>query len=45
MEMIDSGPDIAIQLQYLLNKNLTLHIYNIFRQYSELKHLKQNLKR
>ena len=45
MEMIDSGSDIAIQLQYLTNKNLILHICNIFRQYSELKYLKQNLKR
>ena len=44
MEMIDSVSDIAMQLQDLLNKNLKLHICNIFRQYSELKYLKQNLK-
>ena len=44
MEMIGSGVDIAIQLQNLLNKNLKLHIYNIFRQYSQIKYLKQNLK-
>ena len=43
MEIIDSGCDIAIQLQDLHNKNLKLYIYNIFRQYSELKYLKQNL--
>ena len=31
MKMTDSGFDIAIQLQDLLNKNLKIPIYNIFR--------------
>ena len=43
-EIVDSGDDVIIMLKEILTKSFKMHVYNIKRQYSKLKHLKANLK-
>ena len=44
-EVVDSGDDVIITvLKEILTKSFKMHVYNISRQYSELKHLKADLK-
>lgn len=43
IEILQSGEDVAEEFLALTGSIIKLHIYNIFRQYSELKHLKKNL--
>ena len=43
-EVVDSGDDVITVLKEILTKSFKMHVYNISRQYSELKHLKANLK-
>ena len=43
-EVVDSGDDVIVLLKQILTKSFKMHVYNISRQYSELKHLKANLK-
>ena len=43
VELSDSGENIAELLQYMIPSSLKLHIYNFFRQHSELKYLKSQL--
>ena len=40
-EVVDSGDDVIVLLKQILTKSFKMHVYNI---YSELKHLKANLK-
>ena len=42
-EVVDSGDDVIGMLKEILTKSFKMHVYNIKRQYSELKHLKANL--
>ena len=35
---------MIVVLKEILTKSFEMHVYNISRQYSELKHLKANLK-
>ena len=42
-ELTDSGESIAELLQEMVQSPLKLHIYNFFRQHSELKYLKSQL--
>ena len=42
-EVVDSGDDVIVMLKEILIKSFKMHVYNIKRQYSELKHLKANL--
>ena len=43
-EVVDSGNDVIVLLKQILTKSFNMHVYNISCQYSELKHLKANLK-
>ena len=43
-EVVDSGDDVIVMSKEILTKSLKMHVYNIKRQYSELKHLEANLK-
>ena len=43
-EVVDSGDDVIGMLKEILTKSFKMHVYNIKPQYSELKHLKANLK-
>ena len=43
-EVADSGDDVIVMLKQILTKSFKMHVYNISCQYSELKHLKANLK-
>ena len=43
-EVVDSGDDVIVMLKEILTKSFKMHVYNIKPQYSELKHLKANLK-
>ena len=43
IEISDSGSAIAEHLEQMCGRKMKIHIYNIFRQYSELKYLKRNL--
>ena len=43
-EVVDSGDDVIIMLKEILTKSSKMHVYIVNRQYSELKHLKANLK-
>ena len=43
-EVVDSGDDVIVMLKGILTKSFKVHVYNIKRQYSELKYLKANLK-
>ena len=43
MELTDSGESVAELLQNTVGSPLKLHIYNFFRQHSELKYLKSQL--
>ena len=43
IEILRSGEDVAEEFLALTGSIIKLHIYSIFRQYSELKHLKKNL--
>ena len=43
IEILQSGEDVAEEFLTLTGSIIKLHIYNIFRQYLELKHLKKNL--
>ena len=42
-ELTDSGESIVELLQEMVQSPLKLHIYNFFRQHSELKYLKSQL--
>ena len=42
--VVDSADDVIVLLKQILTKSFKMHVYNISRQYSELKHLKANLK-
>ena len=41
--LCESGVAVADQFDEIATKHFKLHVYNIFRQYSELKFLKRNL--
>ena len=43
-EVVVSGDDMIALLKQILTKSFKMHVYNMSRQYSELKHLKANLK-
>ena len=43
IEILQYGEDVAEEFLALTGSIIKLHIYNTFRQYSELKHLKKNL--
>ena len=43
IKVLQSGEDVADKFLALTGSIIKLHVYNIFRQYSELKHLKKNL--
>ena len=43
-EVVDSGDDVIVMLKEILTKSSKMHVYNVNHQYSELKHLKANLK-
>ena len=43
-EVVDSGDDVIVMLKEILTKSFKMHVYNIKRQYSDLKHVKANLK-
>ena len=42
-EVVDSRDDVIIMFKENVTKSFKMHVYNIKRQYSELKHLKANL--
>ena len=43
-EFVDTGPEVVTLFKELSNLQFRLHMYNIYRQFSELKYLKRNLK-
>ena len=43
-EVAESGDDVILLLKEIITKSFKMHVYNIKHQYSELKHLKANLK-
>ena len=43
-EVAESGDDVILLLKEIHSKSFKMHLYNIKHQYSELKHLKVNLK-
>ena len=43
IQITDQGINICESLRFIISKNFKIHIYNIYRQYSELKYLKSNL--
>ena len=43
-EVVDSGDNVIAMLKQIPTKSFKMHVYNISRQYSELKYLKVNLK-
>ena len=43
-EFVDTGAEVVTLFKELLNLQFRLHMYNIYRQFSEFKYLKRNLK-
>ena len=43
VELSETGSIVADQLGEICGKGMKTHVYNFFRQYSELKYLKKNL--
>ena len=43
-EFVDTGAEVVTLFKELSNLQFRLHVYNIYRQFSELKYLKRNLK-
>ena len=43
-DVVDSGDDVTFMLKEILTKSFKMYVYNIRCHYSELKHLKANLK-
>ena len=43
-EFVDTGTEVVAHFRELSNLQFRLHMYNIYRQFSELKYQKRNLK-